>query len=166
MENLDAGKSVEGTVLGCDFVGYVESIGSRVSKLKEGDLIAGLIAGGRYPCIGCHIYPIDCVPLTLYRRAGQPRRLQRIHHRRRRPVLQNPRESRTRRSRDGAPGILSLADGPVFQIVSGHRSQNGPWRYPSRLGGERCVSHPSTIPINSCIYIYIYKTDKKPIQHA
>ena len=46
MENLDTGKSVEGTVLGCDFVGYVESIGSHVSKLQEGDLIAGLIAGG------------------------------------------------------------------------------------------------------------------------
>lgn len=49
VESLDAGTLREGTVLGCDFVGIVESIGNGVSKLQEGDVIAGLIPGGTLP---------------------------------------------------------------------------------------------------------------------
>lgn len=49
VESLDSGTLCEGTVLGCDFVGLVESVGRGVTKLREGDLIAGLIPGGTFP---------------------------------------------------------------------------------------------------------------------
>lgn len=35
-------------MLGCDFVGTVEQLGSKVKRLKEGDVIAGLIWGGKF----------------------------------------------------------------------------------------------------------------------
>jgi NADPH:quinone reductase-like Zn-dependent oxidoreductase len=37
-----------GAVLGCDFTGTVEALGSNVTRLKVGDTIAGLIWGGTY----------------------------------------------------------------------------------------------------------------------
>lgn len=37
-----------GAVLGCDFTGKVEALGSNVTRLKVGDTIAGLIWGGMY----------------------------------------------------------------------------------------------------------------------
>lgn len=36
----------DGTVLGCDFVGTVEKVGSGVSRVVVGDVISGLIWGG------------------------------------------------------------------------------------------------------------------------
>lgn len=36
----------DGSVLGCDFAGVVEAIGSEVTRLKTGDKVAGLIWGG------------------------------------------------------------------------------------------------------------------------
>ncbi|KAJ4208813.1 hypothetical protein NW767_001924 [Fusarium falciforme] len=37
-----------GAVLGCDFTGTVEALGSNVKRLQLGDTIAGLIWGGTY----------------------------------------------------------------------------------------------------------------------
>lgn len=53
VESLDSGTVCEGTVLGCDFVGIVESVGQGVTKLREGDVIAGLIPGGTLPGVQC-----------------------------------------------------------------------------------------------------------------
>jgi D-arabinose 1-dehydrogenase-like Zn-dependent alcohol dehydrogenase len=36
-----------GAVLGCDFAGKVERLGKDVTKIAEGDTIAGLIWGGK-----------------------------------------------------------------------------------------------------------------------
>lgn len=36
-----------GAVLGCDFAGKVERLGKEVSKIAEGDTIAGLLWGGK-----------------------------------------------------------------------------------------------------------------------
>jgi NADPH:quinone reductase-like Zn-dependent oxidoreductase len=37
-----------GAVLGCDFAGKVERLGKDVTKVTEGDIIAGLIWGGKW----------------------------------------------------------------------------------------------------------------------
>lgn len=47
VESFDSNEFGDGSVLGCDFVGEVEAIGAGVSKVKEGDVIAGLIWGGK-----------------------------------------------------------------------------------------------------------------------
>ena len=47
VESFDSDEFGDGSVLGCDFVGEVEAIGAGVSKVKEGDVIAGLIWGGK-----------------------------------------------------------------------------------------------------------------------
>lgn len=47
VQSFDSDEFGDGSVLGCDFVGEVETIGTRVSKVKEGDIIAGLIWGGK-----------------------------------------------------------------------------------------------------------------------
>lgn len=39
-------------MLGCDFVGTVEKVGSRVTRVKPGTTIAGLIWGGEVPRLG------------------------------------------------------------------------------------------------------------------
>lgn len=35
-------------MLGCDFVGEVTELGSGVTRLAKGDVVAGLIWGGKY----------------------------------------------------------------------------------------------------------------------
>ncbi|KZZ99136.1 alcohol dehydrogenase [Moelleriella libera RCEF 2490] len=47
VQSSDRNAFGDDAVLGCDFVGTVQKIGSGVSRLKEGDVIAGLIWGGR-----------------------------------------------------------------------------------------------------------------------
>ena len=47
VESFDSDEFGDGSVLGCDFVGEVKAIGAGVSKVKEGDVIAGLIWGGK-----------------------------------------------------------------------------------------------------------------------
>lgn len=39
----------DGAILGCDFVGTVEELGSEVSRIAKGDVVAGLIWGGKCP---------------------------------------------------------------------------------------------------------------------
>jgi NADPH:quinone reductase-like Zn-dependent oxidoreductase len=51
VKSFDAGKFPEGHILGCDFAGTVVKTGDDVSRLVEGDVIAGLIWGGRCQCI-------------------------------------------------------------------------------------------------------------------
>lgn len=48
VETFDSNKLGNGSVLGCDFVGEVEKVGSAVSKVKVGDVVGGLIWGGNY----------------------------------------------------------------------------------------------------------------------
>lgn len=52
VQSLDSNAFGEGTVLGCDFVGTVETLGREASRAKEGDTIAGLIWGGKVS--GCN----------------------------------------------------------------------------------------------------------------
>ncbi|KPM42101.1 hypothetical protein AK830_g4456 [Neonectria ditissima] len=44
---FDAGVFGDGSVLGCDFAGTVAAIGSEVTRIQQGDKIAGLIWGGQ-----------------------------------------------------------------------------------------------------------------------
>lgn len=38
-----------GTILGCDFSGYVAQVGKNVTSLKVGQHVAGFTQGGTYP---------------------------------------------------------------------------------------------------------------------
>ncbi|OJJ40835.1 hypothetical protein ASPWEDRAFT_34310 [Aspergillus wentii DTO 134E9] len=44
----------DGSVLGCDFVGQVVKLGDAVTRLKEGDTVAGLIWGGEFKGLGAY----------------------------------------------------------------------------------------------------------------
>jgi NADPH:quinone reductase-like Zn-dependent oxidoreductase len=46
VQSFDGDAFGDGAVLGCDFAGVVEQVGSEVSRLKVGDKIAALIWGG------------------------------------------------------------------------------------------------------------------------
>ncbi|KAF2634797.1 NAD(P)-binding protein [Massarina eburnea CBS 473.64] len=48
VQSLDRNAFGDGTVLGCDFVGTVESVGKDVTRVAKGDVIAGLVWGGEY----------------------------------------------------------------------------------------------------------------------
>ncbi|RMJ22789.1 hypothetical protein PHISP_06346 [Aspergillus sp. HF37] len=45
--SLDSGEFSDGSVLGYDFVGTVEKVGSHVSLAKKGDIIGGMVYGGQ-----------------------------------------------------------------------------------------------------------------------
>lgn len=47
VQSLDSDAFGDHAVLGCDFVGTVESTGDKASRVKTGDVIAGLIWGGQ-----------------------------------------------------------------------------------------------------------------------
>ncbi|KAK1527860.1 hypothetical protein CPAR01_12418 [Colletotrichum paranaense] len=47
VQSLDGNAFGDGAVLGCDFVGTVEAVGDKCSKLSKGDTVAGLIWGGQ-----------------------------------------------------------------------------------------------------------------------
>lgn len=49
----------EGAILGCDFVGTVEELGSEGRRIAKGDVIAGLIWGGE-----CRSHPITDLAIT------------------------------------------------------------------------------------------------------
>jgi NADPH:quinone reductase-like Zn-dependent oxidoreductase len=65
-----------GAVLGCDFAGKVERLGKDVTKVAEGDTIAGLIWGGKLKHHGItrsgYLY-------DMHRRDQGPRGIQRVH---------------------------------------------------------------------------------------
>ncbi|VUC34864.1 unnamed protein product [Clonostachys rosea] len=52
VQSFDKNAFGDGAVLGCDFVGTVESIGQAVNRFKPGDVIAGLIWGGEIKGLG------------------------------------------------------------------------------------------------------------------
>ncbi|KAK9779299.1 hypothetical protein SCAR479_03781 [Seiridium cardinale] len=52
VQSFDTGVASDGAVLGCDFTGTVEAIGSNVTKLKKGDTVAGLVWGGESKGVG------------------------------------------------------------------------------------------------------------------
>lgn len=47
VQSLDSDAFGDDAVFGCDFVGTVERTGDKVSRIKAGDVIAGLIWGGQ-----------------------------------------------------------------------------------------------------------------------
>ncbi|KAJ0323802.1 hypothetical protein COL5a_008164 [Colletotrichum fioriniae] len=52
VQSLDGDAFGDGAVLGCDFVGTVEAVGDKCSKLSKGDTVAGLIWGGEIKGLG------------------------------------------------------------------------------------------------------------------
>lgn len=47
MQSFDGNAFGDGTVLGCDFVGEVVEVGSAVTRLAKGDIVSGLVWGGK-----------------------------------------------------------------------------------------------------------------------
>jgi NADPH:quinone reductase-like Zn-dependent oxidoreductase len=47
VQSLDGNAVGNGAVLGCDFTGIVEKLGDKITTVKVGDRIAGLIWGGK-----------------------------------------------------------------------------------------------------------------------
>ncbi|KAE9371146.1 zinc-binding dehydrogenase family oxidoreductase [Stipitochalara longipes BDJ] len=54
VQSLDGNAFGNGAVLGCDFTGTVEKLGEKVTRVKVGDRIAGLIWGGEIPGLGAY----------------------------------------------------------------------------------------------------------------
>jgi len=52
VQSLDGNAFGNGAVLGCDFTGTVEKLGEKVTSVKVGDRVAGLVWGGEIPGIG------------------------------------------------------------------------------------------------------------------
>lgn len=48
VQSFDKKAFGDGTVLGCDFVGEVVELGSKVTRYSKGDVIAGLVWGGKW----------------------------------------------------------------------------------------------------------------------
>ncbi|KAI3536983.1 hypothetical protein CSPX01_10480 [Colletotrichum filicis] len=55
VQSLDGNAFGDGAVLGCDFVGTVEAVGDKCSKLSKGDTVAGLIWGGQESLVSRHL---------------------------------------------------------------------------------------------------------------
>ncbi|KAI0636514.1 GroES-like protein [Trametes polyzona] len=53
-KHVDSVRGVPGTVLGCDFAGYVVKTGKNVSNLKVGDHVAGFVHGAAFPDEGAY----------------------------------------------------------------------------------------------------------------
>ena len=47
MQSFDSNVFGDGALLGCDFVGEVLELGSDVTRLAKGDVVAGLVWGGK-----------------------------------------------------------------------------------------------------------------------
>lgn len=47
VQSLDSNAFGDEAVLGCDFVGTVEDVGGEVTKAAKGDMVAGLVWGGK-----------------------------------------------------------------------------------------------------------------------
>lgn len=70
----------DGAVLGCDFVGEVTALGSHVTRFAKGDVVAGLIWGGKrcYRLYSFIVSSLELRSLTRFqfRRDQRSRRLQ------------------------------------------------------------------------------------------
>ncbi|KAK2766977.1 hypothetical protein FQN54_006294 [Arachnomyces sp. PD_36] len=68
-----------GAILGCDFVGTVEELGSEAKRLSKGDVIAGLIWGGEIKGLGGYssatallaLFSKDCLSIDRHNASGQ-----------------------------------------------------------------------------------------------
>ncbi|KAL4948764.1 putative zinc-binding dehydrogenase family oxidoreductase [Aspergillus filifer] len=54
VQSFDSNTFGDGAVLGCDFVGEVIELGSNVTRLSKGDVIAGLVWGGEVKGVGAY----------------------------------------------------------------------------------------------------------------
>ncbi|PGH27450.1 hypothetical protein AJ80_00929 [Polytolypa hystricis UAMH7299] len=54
VQSFDGNLFGDGAVLGCDFVGEVMKLGSEVTRLAKGDIVAGLIWGGEVKGLGAY----------------------------------------------------------------------------------------------------------------
>lgn len=48
VQSFDKNAFGDGAVLGCDFVGEVVQLGNAVKRYVKGDIVAGLIWGGKF----------------------------------------------------------------------------------------------------------------------
>lgn len=58
--SFDRGIFGDGSVLGCDFSGTVAAVGSEVTRIQQGDKIAGLVWGGKV------LSSLACIPTTRH----------------------------------------------------------------------------------------------------
>ncbi|KAL4998632.1 putative zinc-binding dehydrogenase family oxidoreductase [Aspergillus recurvatus] len=54
VQSFDSNAFGDGAVLGCDFVGEVIELGSKVTRLAKGEIIAGLVWGGEVKGLGAY----------------------------------------------------------------------------------------------------------------
>ncbi|KAL5041770.1 hypothetical protein BDW71DRAFT_217419 [Aspergillus fruticulosus] len=54
VQSFDANAFGDGAVLGCDFVGDVVELGSNITRLAKGDIVAGLVWGGEIKGLGAY----------------------------------------------------------------------------------------------------------------
>jgi NADPH:quinone reductase-like Zn-dependent oxidoreductase len=54
VQSFDSNAFGDGAVLGCDFVGEVIELGSKVTRLAKGETIAGLVWGGEVKGLGAY----------------------------------------------------------------------------------------------------------------
>jgi len=66
-KSLEYGFSGEGCVPGCDYAGVVQEVGSNVKKVKQGDRVAGWIAGSIWPGHGSYSQFIRVDGANLYK---------------------------------------------------------------------------------------------------
>lgn len=52
VQAFDSNAFGDGAVLGCDFVGEVVELGSEATRLAKGDIVAGLVWGGKFLHVG------------------------------------------------------------------------------------------------------------------
>lgn len=106
-------------MLGCDFAGKIERLGKDVTKVAEGDTIAGLIWGGKWKQRSItrsgYLY-------AMHRRDQGPRGIQRVHQGPREHLLQGSKEYLTYRGCHYPTGIFDCLARLFLKGQSEHRS--------------------------------------------